>query len=239
VIVYKSREQVVPYLGVRHIVGIQKWDSYAKARYIASLFDSTHDIGQIESQIGDKQGAVRKSLAAYRMLRQLEDEFEFNTAPAKRNFSLLLLSIGQGQIKSYLGLPRSLAALDLICPVPAKKTENLKKFVTWILGDGKQVPVIRESRDITQYLSHVVGSDEALDHLDRTGNLQEAFDRSDGEERMLLRYLTQANRKLESALGVAHRHKTPDVKQEAKKCFATCKQLSHALRGDQDNDGDQ
>src|SRR5215213_7242501 len=35
VIVYRTRDEIVPYLGVRHIIGIQKWDSYAKARYIA------------------------------------------------------------------------------------------------------------------------------------------------------------------------------------------------------------
>ena len=35
-IVYKNRDEVLPYLGVRHIAGIMKWDSYAKARYVAN-----------------------------------------------------------------------------------------------------------------------------------------------------------------------------------------------------------
>jgi len=36
-IIYENRNEVLPYLGVRHIAGIKKWDSYAKARYVASM----------------------------------------------------------------------------------------------------------------------------------------------------------------------------------------------------------
>ena len=35
-IVYKNRKDISPYLGVRHITGVLKWEAYAKARYIAS-----------------------------------------------------------------------------------------------------------------------------------------------------------------------------------------------------------
>ena len=39
-IIYAERVDVLPYLGVRHITGNKKWDSYAKARYIAEMIQS-------------------------------------------------------------------------------------------------------------------------------------------------------------------------------------------------------
>jgi len=34
-IIYRDRSEIIPYLGVRHIVGIQKWGSYAKASAVS------------------------------------------------------------------------------------------------------------------------------------------------------------------------------------------------------------
>jgi len=230
VIVYPERNEVVPYLGVRHIVGIQKWGSYAKARYIAKMIEDGLSIEEIEAQIGDKQGSVAKYYLCYKLLKQIEDEFEFDTEKAKEDFSLLLLAIGQGNIKRFLGLPRRLAEVDSSAPVPTSNLENLRSLISWIFGDGKKGPVITDSRDITDYLSHVVASPDAMTHLENTGDLLEAYDRTDGEEKMLIRYLNTANRKLEGALGVAHRHKTPEVIIEAEKCEQTMKALLKTLR---------
>lgn len=222
IIVYPDRKEVEPYLGVRHIAGIRKWDSYAKARYIVSMLDEDMIIEDIEHQIGDKQGSIRKSSICYRMLEQASEEFDFDTRQAKEDFSFLILSIGQGNIKRYLGLSHRLKEIPLNEPISHEKIDSLKNLLSWLFGESKSVTrVIKESRDITNYLSHVVASSEALDYLEKTRNLIDAFDLSSGEETMLRKDLANANRRLEKALGIAHRHKTPDVIQEAKKCFET------------------
>lgn len=229
-IVYPTRSEVLPYLGVRHIIGIQKWDSYAKARYIAKMVDGGKDIKEIQEQIGDKQGSTRRSYLGYKLLEQVEDEFDLDTMKAKNNFSLLLLAVGQGNIKRFLGLPIRLSDVDLQYPVPKKKLKNLKDLLSWIYGDGNEEAVIKESRDITSYLSHVVSSPEAVSYLERTRKLTEAYDRTDGEEKMLIRYLTTANSKLEAALGIAHRHKTLDVISEIEKCEKTIFRLLKTVK---------
>ncbi len=38
-IIYPVRREVLPYMGVRHITGIKKWEPYAKARYIADMVE--------------------------------------------------------------------------------------------------------------------------------------------------------------------------------------------------------
>ncbi len=229
-IVYFKRDEVVPYLGVRHIVGIQKWDSYAKARYIANLVDEGKSLQEVEAQIGDSQGSARKNYISYKLVQQTRDEFDYDTKAAENDFSLLILSIGQGKIKRYLGLPKRIKDTDPNAPVPKEKIDNLSNLMSWLFGDERYAPVIKESRDITSYLSHVVESPEALKYLERNRDLSAAYDLSDGEERMVLRYLANANDKLQTILGLIHRHKTEDVIDEVEKCSETTKQLLKTVK---------
>jgi hypothetical protein len=47
---------------------------------------------------------------------------------------------------------------------------------------------------------------------------------------MLHKLLRIANTKLEKALGVAHRHKTPDVVGEAEKCYETAGRVVKSVK---------
>ncbi len=223
---YSSRDEILSYLGVRHIAGIKKWDSYAKARYVANMVDAGYDMDDIQAQIGDRQNSARKHYLCYRLTQLAESEFDFNIEPVKDNFSYLILATGQGSIKRYLGIPQSLKDVDMKKPIPNKSLKNLKTFFSLVFGEGKEKrSVLDESRDITNYLSHVLASEEATDHLITTRDLTAAYELSDGEENMVKKYLANANRKLESVLGIVHRHKTPDVLADIKKCSETVERL--------------
>lgn len=231
VIIYPTRKEVVPYLGIRHIAGIKKWDSYAKARYIVTMYSSGLSIDDIENQIGDNRNASRRSCISYNMLEQARDEFDFDTKSAKEDFSFINLAIGQGNIKRYLGLPTTWRDIPLDRPVKSDKINELRNLLSWLYGEGKKTSrVIRESRDITNLLSHVVSSPTATERLIKTRNLQEAYELSDGEESMLMKTLATANTQLEKALGVAHRHKTIEVIGEVQKAVETSARLLRTVK---------
>jgi hypothetical protein len=242
VIVYPTRQEVLPYLGVRHITGNKKWDSYAKARYIAAMLDEKYQIDDIVREVGDRSQSVLKNAVAYRMLQQARKELDWDITRAKEDFSYLLLAIGQRNIKSFLGWSKkgkgndelkslSLNEVDLDAPVPESHLNNLGDFLSWIYGEGSKVlPVIKESRDITNFLSHVVASPSATEYLKKSRDLREAYDLSDGEEAMVRNLLGTANIKLEKVLGVVHRHKTRDVAAEAEKCAETISRVVKTLR---------
>jgi hypothetical protein len=241
-IVYPVRNDVLPYLGVRHITGNKKWDSYAKARYIAYMIDAGQSVEEIEEQVGDRAQSIRKSAIAYHMLREAREELDWDIDRAKKDFSLILLAIGQKSIKFYLGwfkpVPNTdklkslkLEEIKLESPVPESHLQHLRDLLSWLYGEGSRVrPVINESRDITTYLSAVVASATAVEYLRTTRNLVEAYDLTDGEEAMLQKLLRIANTKLEKALGVAHRHKTPDVIDEAEKCYETAGRVVKSVK---------
>jgi hypothetical protein len=230
VIIYRTRAEIVPYLGVRHIIGIQKWDSYAKARYIAMMVDTGRSINEVAESIGDKQGSVNKNYLCYRLLTQAKDELEIDLRKAKEDFSLLFLAIGQANVKQFIGLPRKTKDINFDEPVSTEQLPKLKNLLSWVFGENGKLPVIKESRDITNLLSHVLGSPEAIEYLENTRDLAAAYDRTDGEEKMLLRYLATANTKLEVVLGIAHRHKTFEVIGQVQKCEKTVDALLKTLQ---------
>ncbi len=236
-IVYPSRKEVLPYLGVRHITGTRKWDSYAKARYIADMIREGHSVDEIEQQVGDRVQSVRKNAIGYHVLRQARQELDWDIERAKGEFSLLLLAIGQRSIKFFLGWATDrkkvlkLEEIRLDDPVPESHLAHLRDLLSWLYGEGSRVrPVIHESRDITNYLSHVVASPQAVEYLRKTRDLLEAYELTDGEEVMVRKLLQTANTKLEKALGVVHRHKSSDVIAEAEKCHETSGRIVKTLK---------
>jgi hypothetical protein len=238
VIIYPTRKEVLPYLGVRHITGNKKWDSYAKARYIAIMLDEGHTVDDIVREVGDRSQGVLRNAVSYKILQQAKTELDWDITRAKEDFSFIVLAIGQRNIKIFFGWTKPTERLDVVkvlpleevpldAPIPADHLANLKDFLSWIYGEGTKIlPVIKESRDITSYLSHVVASERAVDYLRRTRDLREAYDLTDGEEAMVRNLLGTANAKLEKVLGVVHRHRSaPDVLSEAKKCAETANRV--------------
>ena len=164
----------------------------------------------------------------------MEQEVENSTQKAKGYFSYLLLSLGHGAIKDYLGIPKNWKEVDVENPIDSSKLDNLKNFFSFLFGEGKdKYPVIKESRDITSKLSHVIRSEKAVAYLIRTRDLESAYDLSDGEEKMVLRYLAKANDQLKTVLGIVHLHKTEDVKDEAEKCHKTSQQILKTVKEDE------
>lgn len=232
-IVYPERNEVLPYMGVRHITGVKKWESYAKARYIASLVEGGGEIEDLQKTLADIAGSVRKMLIAYRLLEQIEGEAPESASRAKQLFSYLILAIGQNAVKEYIGMGESLSKIDLKTPVPRKKIKGLTNLFSWLFGEGKEIlPVIRESRDITGKLSPVLRNRYATEHLIATRDLDEAYERSGGEEELLMSQLKRVNSLLQKILGIVFRYKKKDaILKEIEKCDSTLKQIIKDAKG--------
>lgn len=222
VIIYSQRNEIVPYLGVRHIMGIQKWGPYARASYVASRVERGQSISDIQQQIGDRRRSARKIYFCYRLIAEVENEFDVDTQRAKDYFSYLVLSTGQGSIRDFLGIPRKWGEVDFERPVPEEKLENLKYLFSWLFGEGKdKPPVMRESRDITNKLTPILRNQDATEHLKLTRDLDDAYELSDGEKALLLKNLKKANKSLERSLGLIPQYRIDEVKEEVSRCFET------------------
>ena len=221
---------MIAYLGVRHITGIKKWEPYAKARYIAGLAQEGSSIEEIQQTIGDRGTSVRKIYFCYKLIEIMEEESEGSGEQAKELFSYLLLALGQGPIKEYLGVQKNWLEIDFDSPIPRGKIKQLKNLFSFLFGEGKQKPqVIKESRDITNKLTSILANKESAEYLERTRDLEGAFDRSEGEQQLLVKQLEKANRELEKSLGIIHRHKDKEIITLINQCKDTIEQLLKSI----------
>lgn len=87
---YETRDQITPYLGLRHITGVLEWKPLQKGRYIAQLVESSKmTFAQVARLIGSKQPTVREHYVAYSLIRQARDSFSIDTQYAERTFGVL------------------------------------------------------------------------------------------------------------------------------------------------------
>lgn len=216
-VVYETRSDVLPFLGFRHITGAKKWAPFQRARFVSQLVDAGQSLEFIQEIIGDTKTSVTKKLyQEYVVFAQLRDELDFPVAAVRERFSLLEVMLGQRPIKRYLGMPAGLPRERITAPlVPDERIEALLEVTTWVFGDGDRQPVVGESRDINRLLAPVIANDEAREYLQRTNDLEGAYDRTDGEQKFLLRKLAGLERSLQDVAGLLPLYAGQDVMKEA------------------------
>lgn len=203
VIVYPKRDTVLTYLGVRHINPVRKWGAYEKARYVAQMIEQHNiNIDEVQKRIGDTSNSARKTYTCYRLIELMENQFEYESNEAKEKFSFLMLATGQGSIKRYIGLTEKWNQIDFENIIAPEYYEKLKRFFIWIYGDKNKNSIISESRDITGMLSPVLNSVEATIYLEESDDLVAAYERSDGDDKLLIKYLNRTLRLLDNSFSL-------------------------------------
>jgi hypothetical protein len=216
-IIYEKREDVSSYLGVRHIAGLLKWEAFAQAAYTASVIEQelknglsiADSIKQVQKVVGDRSDKLRKQYITYKLFLEAKDTLEFNVRPIINKFSLLTVAYNSANIREYLGVePQSKVDFDSEL-ITSDKLDEFKNVLTWIYGniDTNEQPVLTDSRNITNTLSHVVKTPEAVEYLIKYKDLDGAFDRTNGEREYLSKNITRASRAIQTSLQFAYKFK--------------------------------
>lgn len=197
VVVAKTRKEVAPIIGYRHISGIQPWDAYSKARYIAAQVDGGLGFEKTAREVGERPSEVRANYRNFRIAAQAEKIVSVAAAnEMKDNFGVFTRAMQTGNLRSFIGAPAPDKVTTTKNPVPATKKDALKEFVGFLFGPNA---VIEESRDLTK-LGKVLASPDGLKVLRAEGNLQEAHIASGGLRDRLVGRLDTAGRNLRAAM---------------------------------------
>lgn len=239
-IFYTNRNEISPYLGVRHIAGILKWEAYAKAVYISYRIEEENrrfrnidkSIKEIQRQIADRSDSIKRQYMCYKLVEQAENDLGFDTNEIKRRFSLITVALNSKSIRDYIGVA-SYKDVDFDKPlIGKKKYESLENLLIWIFGNGKGIePILTDSRRITNTLAHVLSDSEATEYLIKFRNLQEAYERSGGEKVFLRKKINDAIRNIQNALNVAYKYKKEhDLKKSVEECLMAAEELNNVFR---------
>ena len=201
VLVVDDPDEVAPLLGFRHISGIEPWDPYAQARYIAQLVDDGgHSLEEVAELVGRTKTEVSSKYRDYDVLNQA-DSFGLSTRRARDAFGVFNNAMGRRAIRAFIGAPDPRVVDPKVFPLPDSSRENLALLLDLVFGaSGGQGRVITDSRQLGQ-LAQVLADTQgrALRVLIRTRNLEEALDAASDPLDQYSRAVKRARSELEKA----------------------------------------
>lgn len=196
VIVAKNRKEVAPIIGFRHISGIQPWDAYSKARYIASQVEAGLGFEKTARDVGEKTAEVRANYRNYKIAEQAKKLLDDETLTEMLDsFGVFNRAMQSTHLRNFVGAPAPEAVAAGKNPIPAGKRDALKEMIGFLFGPDS---VIDESRQITT-LGKVLASPDGLKVLRAQRNLEEAHFASGGLRERLVNRLGGAGRNLRAA----------------------------------------
>jgi hypothetical protein len=150
--------KLLPYLGVRHIVSSQPWDSYAKAKWIANVIErGDMTLDQISEVTGDKNKTIERLLEGYYFINQLISEGKFSPKQSVRRgrgsnpdfpFSWVYTLLDNNSVRQWLKLGER--SRTVACPIETESIQDAGDTIRYLFGDttvGKN-PSISDSREI-------------------------------------------------------------------------------------------
>jgi len=209
VIVYDNREELIRFLGHRHIAGIIKWDPLPKARFISSLIErkgKEADFSEVARETGSRANTIKNNYIAYCTFLQARDVFDIDTSELEKNFSIFYRAIINPVFIDFIGLNKDISPKEMRTPIPKGKASALRELIGFIHGTEEKEPVLTDSRQLSK-LADVLDNKEASNHLRNFRNLEQAFQLSGGEERRLIDNLNKASVYLDDVLRDVHRYK--------------------------------
>lgn len=162
VIVYRGKnsfKEVLPYIGVRHIVGFLEWDSYAKAAWVDQVLrDHQLKLKEVMEMLGDNNGTAPRMLAGYRFVNQLIRVGQFRLDQSQRKgrgsnpyypFSWVYTALDNPPIKEFVGFIE-VDGTPAQNPIPETKLDQAGWIMKFMFGDKNHgVPaVVEDSREI-------------------------------------------------------------------------------------------
>lgn len=199
VVVVRSWEEAAPIIGYRHISGIQQWDPYAKARYIARLVDdNNYDFSQAAQVVGEEPSEVRSAYRNFHILDQARVEFGLDTSAVQRGFGVFTRAMTSSGIREHIGAPQPRSVRRGEPPLDKSKSKELGEIIDWIYGSDNSEPVIEDSRELDN-LGRAITTAEGLSTMREVRNLQRAVEASRGRKQRLIGKLNTARNAIRAA----------------------------------------
>jgi len=216
VLVADSRDDVLAYLGFRHVTGIKEWRPAEKAEFISSLVDEKKlSFREVARQIGSRSDTVRQNYLAFKMLLQMEEMEDFDWSEVESRFSLLFLSIRSEGTRSFLGVELKGDVPESAKPIPLEKQDDARQFATWLFGTKDHRAIVRDSRNVDKF-GEILGTPRAVDYLVKATrpDFETAYSLTASAD-LVVDPLNEAARQIRLALSELSDRGTEDLVKEA------------------------
>lgn len=176
---FDKREQILDYLGFKHITGVKPWSALAKAKYLKSLqkeyksLTIAEQYKHLAKAIGSRADYVEDLLTTLPVYEKIAENDFFNINDLDEDnidFGVYYNALKWQNIADFIGV-------DVRDKNPIKKLKlnNLKKLAKWVSEkDSSNKTRLVESRNLSR-LNDVIGNDDALKQFENGRTLQDAL----------------------------------------------------------------
>lgn len=226
-----KREQVWTFIATKHLNGPKMWDSLAKAAYVKYVHEEIGEtLDSIARSIGDRNSTVSRMYESLKILEQAEkwkvyDRDDHTHKTGELPFSHLYTLIGYDSTRKYLGLGDK----TTMQPVDAHNKEKLGEVLTWVFGSTKnQIPAIIKSQNPDlRYLAKALQEKKGVAALRAGYSPSVAAEIAEGDEAIVLRYLSKARDELQNA----QRKFSTGYKKGGKEIVSTLEEIREVVKG--------
>ena len=214
-----KRANVLPYLGFRHITGVEGWSPLAKAKYLKQLFDLTDSQQPVAERyksvgrtIGSRKDYIKLSLDTLALYLLIEENDFFNIETLGEEsikFSVLSTALNNERIAEFVGVASRSSENNDFEYIPTNpiinagtlKKNNIEELTRWLFEKKEGKTIVGDSRNL-KMLGKVLATPKALTALRNNSSLAYAYRLTTGvnEDFINSLYETQANLEQASAL---------------------------------------
>lgn len=206
-LVFNSREEILDYLGYRHITGVEAWDALAKARYLSQLYDRLANnlterdkYRTLAKQIGSTTQYVRQLLIGKRIYDVIESNHFFDVPGLDDRtfeFGTFYTAIVRPNIAKYVGID-----IEDENPLENINNSHLRDLTEWMffknsenqtrLGESRNLGKLNKILD-PKYESALIAFKE------KSTPLSVAVDLTDEADEIFLRRISDAKDSIDLA----------------------------------------
>lgn len=200
------------FIGFKHINGPQRWDAYAKARFVAEWYKRVREKGvsidDIAKQTGDTNDTVRSYIGSIFVLDQAEKTGNFEIKDrfnkGRFAFSHLYTALDRPEFRNFLGLDLGWNEKPSDTPIDKDHLEKLGETLKYIYGSkrDKIKPHVQSQNPHLAQLGKSLINERSLLRLRAGETLANAFAEIDGGN-MFNQALGELMAKAEKALSLS------------------------------------
>lgn len=215
----KAEEDARAFIGFKHINGPQRWDAYAKARYVTDWYKKSKGktkISDIAARMGDTNDTLRAYIYSILILEQAAEEkiwtIKDRTNTGRFAFSHFYTALGRKEYQEYLGLQGSWSDAPPMKPVAESNLQNLNDVLSFIYGSkpSDQSALIKSQNPDLKDLGLAIANTTARSILKSKGTLDDARDALKNASSAFQDTIVSANIKLKRAMDLIPKYDGSD-----------------------------
>ncbi len=243
-IVFDGKEQIMQYLGYRHVTGIKSWSVASKAKYLHSLLpilesqEFKKQSIELAKKIGSRSDYVKKLLIGYKVYEIIKDNGFYKIPQLNEttfHFNYITSSLQRTNIRKFIDIDE-ISNINNLEDININE-DNLETLIDWFFrkNDQNKSRVLGDNDNLTK-LNNILSDPEVTKKFKDGSSLKESDDSINISESSFTQGLNKSLNELKQVKGYSHKLNNygDDNIGILKEIVALCKEIKVLISSKQD-----